>query len=55
MNPLIPFVRMFQDPISRGVFPSVETVLIALIYSVVLFVFGASVFSRTQKSFYSYL
>jgi lipopolysaccharide transport system permease protein len=55
LNPLIPFVRMFQEPISKGTLPSIETVLLAVIYSVILFVFGASVFSRAQKSFYSYL
>jgi lipopolysaccharide transport system permease protein len=55
LNPLIPFVRMFQDPISKGVLPSVETVGIAIIYSVVFLVLGVTVFSRAQKSFYSYL
>ena len=55
LNPLLPFVRMFQEPISKGVLPSLETITVSSLYAVVLFVFGASVFSRAQKSFYSYL
>jgi lipopolysaccharide transport system permease protein len=55
LNPLLPFVRMFQDPISLGQLPSLDTIIVSVLYSVVLFVFGAAVFSRAQKSFYSYL
>ena len=55
LNPLLPFVRMFQEPISKGVLPTPETVVVSMLYAVVLFVFGAAVFSRAQKSFYSYL
>jgi ABC-type polysaccharide/polyol phosphate export permease len=55
LNPFLPFVRMLQEPISRGVLPSADTVLISMLYAVVLFIFGAAVFSRAQKSFYSYL
>jgi lipopolysaccharide transport system permease protein len=55
LNPMLPFVRMFQEPISVGVLPSADTVLMAIIYSVIVFVFGTAVFARSQKSFYSYL
>jgi ABC-type polysaccharide/polyol phosphate export permease len=55
LNPILPFIRMFQEPISGGAMPSLETVVLAIIYAVILFVFGATVFSRAQKSFYSYL
>jgi lipopolysaccharide transport system permease protein len=55
LNPLLPFVRMFQEPISKGVLPSLETIIVSMLYAVVLFVFGSAVFSRAQKSFYSYL
>jgi lipopolysaccharide transport system permease protein len=55
LNPILPFIQLFQDPISKGLLPSAETIVLSLIYAVILFIFGATVFTRSQKSFYPYL
>lgn len=55
LNPILPFIQLFQDPISKGALPSMETIVISIIYAVILFVFGSAVFARSQKSFYAYL
>lgn len=55
LNPLLPFIRLFQDPIARGVLPAPETVAAAAFLGVVTFAAGAAVFSRAQRSFYAYL
>jgi lipopolysaccharide transport system permease protein len=55
LNPMLPFIQLFQDPISKGVLPSLETIVVSIIYAVILYVFGSAVFARSQKSFYAYL
>jgi ABC-type polysaccharide/polyol phosphate export permease len=55
MNPLVPFLRLFQDPMGRGVLPSAETILLACVYAAAAFTGGTSTFARSQRSFYSYL
>jgi lipopolysaccharide transport system permease protein len=55
MNPVLPFIRMFQQPICYGVMPSVETLGLAFLYSVTVLVVGMAVFSRSERSFYLYL
>jgi len=55
LNPLLPFLRMFQDPIVRGVVPPAEQIVLALIYAGVSLMFGFSVFRRSQQNFYLYL
>jgi|HigsolmetaAR202D_1030399.scaffolds.fasta_scaffold22679_2 ABC-type polysaccharide/polyol phosphate export systems, permease component len=54
-NPVLPFIRMFQEPIASGVVPSGETVLLATLYALVALVLGSTIFFRSQKSFYLYL
>jgi ABC-2 type transport system permease protein len=54
-NPIVPFLRMFQDPVSRGVFPDPGTILIAGVGSAIVAVVGFTVFTRSQKLFYLYL
>lgn len=55
MNPFLPYVRLFQEPINSGVFPSAQTIGIAAIYALVMFVFGTFFFVRSQRSFYLYV
>ena len=55
LNPILPFIRLFQDPVAQGVLPSTGTIATACAYALVLFVAGTLIFSRTQKGFYSYL
>jgi ABC-type polysaccharide/polyol phosphate export permease len=55
MNPLLPLIRLFQDPMGKGVLPQPETILLACVYAAVTFVLGTSIFARSQRSFYSYL
>jgi ABC-type polysaccharide/polyol phosphate export permease len=55
LNPFLPFLQLFQDPISKGVLPSVEAIAISTVYAVVLLFVGSTVFARSQKSFYAYL
>ena len=53
-NPLYPFVRLFQDPL-LGTLPPGDLTATAALYAAIMLTLGASVFSRTQKSFYLYL
>ncbi|HYP13207.1 MAG TPA: ABC transporter permease [Bryobacteraceae bacterium] len=54
-NPILPFIRLFQDPIAHGVLPSAETIVMATLYAVIMFSFGSAIFTKSQKSFYSYV
>lgn len=53
-NPVYPIVRIFQDPL-LGTLPPVDITLTAAMYSVIVLVLGASVFKRSERSFYLYL
>ena len=53
-NPLYPFVRLFQDPI-LGTIPPADMIATAALYAIIVLTLGASVFSRSEKSFYLYL
>jgi ABC-2 type transport system permease protein len=55
MNPVVPFIRLFQQPICDGVMPSMATFGLALLYSVIMLGVGLAVFSRSERSFYLYL
>jgi lipopolysaccharide transport system permease protein len=55
MNPILPFVRLFRDPIAFGRIPDVETLTLAVIYSALALILGTSIFARSQKSFYAYM
>jgi lipopolysaccharide transport system permease protein len=54
-NPVLPFIRMFQQPICHGVLPSIETFGLALLYSVTVLTVGVTAFSRSERSFYLYI
>jgi ABC-2 type transport system permease protein len=53
-NPLYPFVRLFQDPL-LGTIPPADITVTAALYAGIVLALGASVFSRSEKSFYLYL
>ena len=55
LNPILPFIRMFQEPVCNGVLPSADTVLLAGTYAALAFVFGTSLYLKSQKSFYRYI
>jgi ABC-type polysaccharide/polyol phosphate export permease len=55
LNPMVPFLQLFQDPISRGLFPPSGVWMHAVIYTVVALVAGTFFFNRSQDSFYLYL
>lgn len=55
MNPLLPFIRLFQQPICDGALPSLNTFGLALLYSVTMLGVGLAAFSRSERSFYLYL
>jgi lipopolysaccharide transport system permease protein len=55
LNPMVPFLELFQDPISKGLFPPSGVWMQAAIYSVVALVAGTFFFNRSQDSFYLYL
>lgn len=54
-NPVLPFIRMFQQPICDGVMPSIETLGLALLYSVTVLIVGVTAFTRSERSFYLYI
>ena len=55
MNPILPFIRLFQQPICYGVMPSMETFGLAVLYSVLAVGVGVPAFFRSERSFYLYL
>jgi len=55
MNPVLPFIRLFQQPICDGALPSMNTFGLALLYSVAMLGIGLAAFSRSERSFYLYL
>jgi ABC-type polysaccharide/polyol phosphate export permease len=55
MNPLVPFISLFQQPICDGVMPSATTFGLALLYSATMLGIGLAAFSRSERSFYLYL
>lgn len=55
MNPVLPFLRFFQEPICSGVWPSIETFGLAALYSVMMLGAGMAIFFRSERSFYLYL
>ena len=55
MNPVLPFIRLFQQPICDGALPSLTTFGLALLYSVTMLGVGLAAFSRSERSFYLYL
>jgi lipopolysaccharide transport system permease protein len=54
-NIIVPFLKLFQDPIAYGVVPSMETVLSASLCAAIVFILGASAFFRSEKQFYMYV
>lgn len=54
-NPIIPFIRLFQDPIAFGRIPPPDVWVTAFLYAAITLIFGASIFERLQKRFYQYL
>jgi ABC-type polysaccharide/polyol phosphate export permease len=55
MNPLVPFIRLFQQPICDGVIPSLTTFCGALLCSVTMLGIGLAAFCRSERWFYLYL
>jgi lipopolysaccharide transport system permease protein len=55
LNPILPFIRLFQNPISNGTLPDPQTFLLAAVYSVASLLLGFTFFARQQRRFYLYL
>jgi ABC-2 type transport system permease protein len=55
MNPVLPFIRLFQQPICDGALPPLATFGLAILYSVTMLGVGLTAFSRSERSFYLYL
>jgi ABC-type polysaccharide/polyol phosphate export permease len=55
LNPILPFLRLFQNPIFDGRAPAPETLALATAQAVVSLLLGYGVFVRAQRSFYLYL
>ena len=55
LNPMVPFLQLFQDPISKGLFPPATAFAQASVYTVVSLVVGTVFFIRSQRSFYLYV
>ncbi len=55
LNPIIPFLELFQYPVSKGILPPAETWMLSVSYSVVALIVGVFFFARSQDSFYLYL
>ena len=55
MNPVLPFIRLFQQPICDGVMPSLGTVGLASAYAIVVLGVGVTTFFRSERTFYLYL
>lgn len=49
INPLIPFITLFRDPICNGVLPPLETLLKATALAVVSFALGCALFLNQEK------
>lgn len=55
LNPILPFIRLFQSPISGGSLPDSNTFLLATIYSIASLLLGLAIFAHQQRRFYLYL
>jgi ABC-type polysaccharide/polyol phosphate export permease len=55
MNPLVPFISLFQKPICDGALPPLATLGLAILYSVTMLGVGLTAFSRSERLFYLYL
>ena len=55
VNPVIPFLSVFQIPIWRGELPSLTVILLGAAFSVMAIALGATTFLMTEKRFYYYL
>ena len=54
-NPVLPFLRMFQAPISQGAIPDVADFLKGGLLAVGFLALGCLAFARSEKKFYYYL
>jgi len=55
MNPLFNIVGMFRVLIMEGALPSLDTVLVTLLYSCIIFLIGFFVFYKKQDEFIFYI
>jgi len=55
LNPVVPFLQFFQEPVFGGKMPSLETVFYALFLAVAAAVAGYATFVRTERRFYLYI
>jgi len=55
LNPMLPFLRLFQEPIALGHAPSFDTIVRAIVLAAASLAFGYSAFVRTERRFYLYL
>jgi len=55
VNPVVPFLRLVQWPVWKGVVPDASVFAVASAVAVATLVAGAALFVRTQRRFYYYL
>lgn len=55
LNPVLPFIRLFQLPISSAAWPPAVVLVQASVIAAVSLIAGLAVFSKAQKSLYLYL
>jgi ABC-type polysaccharide/polyol phosphate export permease len=55
LNPMIPFLDLFQYPISKGILPPPQAFVYSAGLALAAMVIGVIFFVRSQKSFYAYL
>lgn len=55
LNPFLPFVKLFQEPLTRGAVPSVETWAAACGIAAVTFLAGTATYQQLERRFYEYL
>ncbi|MGA2183531.1 MAG: ABC transporter permease [Bryobacteraceae bacterium] len=55
LNPALPFLRLFQEPVASGQLPSAATVIWAAALAVSAVVAGYAAFMRLERRFYLYL
>jgi ABC-type polysaccharide/polyol phosphate export permease len=54
-NVMYPMLRMFQDPLAKGLLPPVDLVGLSAAYAMVALIAGSAAFFRWQREFYMYV
>jgi ABC-2 type transport system permease protein len=55
LNPMLPFLRLFQDPISAGTLPAAQDLVASAIIAFTTVVVGFAMFLKAESRFYYYV